>query len=98
MSRACSVDQELGRVYNLVDDSPASRAEVMAFARSLLGLGKETAHQAGGGETGAQKLGSGEKRVRNTRMKEELGVVLRHPDYKSGLLAIHGGDQRPFAE
>jgi hypothetical protein len=28
-----------GAVYNVVDDDPASRGEVMAFARELLGLG-----------------------------------------------------------
>lgn len=27
-----------GSIYNVVDDNPASRAEVMAFARQLLGL------------------------------------------------------------
>jgi hypothetical protein len=28
------------------------------------------------------------KRVRNDRIKDELGVRLRHPDYRSGLRAL----------
>ena len=28
------------------------------------------------------------KRVRNTRIKTELGVILRHPDYRAGLRAL----------
>ncbi len=28
------------------------------------------------------------KRVRNDRIKSELGVTLRYPDYKSGLRAL----------
>ena len=32
------VDPCAGAVYNVVDDDPASRSEVMAFARKLLGM------------------------------------------------------------
>jgi hypothetical protein len=28
------------------------------------------------------------RRVRNERIKQELGVVLQYPDYKAGLAAI----------
>ena len=28
------------------------------------------------------------KKVRNDRIKDELGVVLRYPDYRSGLAAL----------
>ena len=31
---------------------------------------------------------SDNKRVRNIRIKEELGVKLKYPDYRSGLAAI----------
>lgn len=37
-----------------------------------------------------------EKRVRNTRIKQELGVRLRYPTYREGLAAIAAGDLRPF--
>lgn len=37
-----------------------------------------------------------EKRVRNARIKEELGVQLQFPSYREGLAAIAAGDLRPF--
>jgi hypothetical protein len=30
--------------------------------------------------------------VRNTRIKEELGVTLRYPDYRSGLKAVFAAE------
>jgi hypothetical protein len=42
--------------------------------------------------------GVDEKRVRNERIKQELGVKLMFPSYKEGLLAIARGDMRPFDE
>ena len=32
------------------------------------------------------------KRVSNARIKEELGVALSHPDYRSGLAALLAGE------
>lgn len=37
-----------------------------------------------------------EKRVRNDRIKKELGVRLAFPTYREGLAAIAAGDMRPF--
>ena len=36
----------------------------------------------------ARSFYSDSKRVRNDRIKEELGVTLRYPDYKTGLAAL----------
>jgi hypothetical protein len=33
------------------------------------------------------------KRVRNDLMKQELGVQLRYPDYKAGLMALAGAGE-----
>ena len=40
----------------------------------------------------------GEKRVRNARIKNELGVTLLYPTYREGLTAIAEGDRTPFQE
>ena len=38
----------------------------------------------------------GEKRVRNDRIKSELGVELLFPTYREGLAAIAEGNRTPF--
>lgn len=47
-------------------------------------------------QTAEARLRLPEKRVSNSKMKRELGVVLRFPSYREGLRAIHAGDQTPF--
>jgi hypothetical protein len=39
-----------------------------------------------------------EKRVRNRRLKEELGLALEFPSFREGLAAIAAGDARPFLD
>ncbi|MDA9208502.1 SDR family NAD(P)-dependent oxidoreductase, partial [Octadecabacter sp.] len=36
------------------------------------------------------------KKVRNDRIKTELGITLRHPDYKSGLAALLAAEKHPL--
>ena len=57
------------------------------------GCGAESAAAEGASRSTSQ---SGEKRVRNERIKSELGVALRYPTYREGLAAIHAGDRTPF--
>ena len=38
-----------------------------------------------------------EKRVRNTRIKEELGVRLTFPTFREGIGSIHRGEIGPFS-
>ncbi|XP_057975771.1 uncharacterized protein LOC131163080 isoform X2 [Malania oleifera] len=88
-------------IYNIVDDDPAPREEVFAFAKHLI---KETwpnqiKKSTSPGMTGSiiQKQSSKrEKRVSNSRMKKELGVKLIHPSYKSGLSNIIVHMKNPF--
>lgn len=82
-----------GRIFNIVDDDPAPREEVFTFAQNLVKK-KWPDHglKCSSSET-AESLISGrdhreEKRVSNTRMKQELGVKLLYPSYQSGLLDI----------
>lgn len=99
-----------GGVYNVADDSPAPRAEVVAFARALAGLPAEPAEpEADGGGSGeaagaaspSGRSGRGggateEKRVRAGRVRDELRVALAFPTYREGVAAIHAGDIAPF--
>ncbi|EEE54277.1 uncharacterized protein [Oryza sativa Japonica Group] len=77
------------RIYNVVDDDPAPRSEVFAFARSLVerkhpGLIMDSVVLP----ATQDRIVAAEKRVSNARLKEELGVKLLHPTYKSGLQSI----------
>jgi nucleoside-diphosphate-sugar epimerase len=79
-----------GRVYNLCDDDPAPLEDVIAHAAELLGLPVPPAEDF---ETAdmtpmARSFYAESKKVRNDRIKNELGVVLRYPDYRSGLRAM----------
>jgi nucleoside-diphosphate-sugar epimerase len=82
----------IGSIYNVADDLPASTADVVAYACELLGkpvptLIPWTEAQAGMSPM-AQSFYAENRRVRNERIKDELGVVLRYPTYREGLRAI----------
>jgi nucleoside-diphosphate-sugar epimerase len=83
-----------GSIYNIADDLPASSAEVMAFACELLGVPAPPLlswAEAGPSMTAmARSFYAENRRVRNERMKRELGVTLRYPTYREGLRAIAG--------
>lgn len=75
----------------MVDDDPAPRKEVFLFAEELIEgkwPGKAKRSGAEDAEIGRENDSQGEKRVLNTRLKEELGVRLIHPSYRSGLRSI----------
>lgn len=78
-----------GAIYNVCDDMAAPSHEVIDYACHLLGIESpplvpfELADMA----PIARSFYSDNKRVRNDRIKEELGVTLLYPDYKSGLEA-----------
>lgn len=79
-----------GRAYNLCDDEPAPPHEVIAFACAL--LGREPPPLIPFAEAELSPMGRSfyedNKRVDNRRIKEELGVRLTYPDYRTGLRAI----------
>jgi nucleoside-diphosphate-sugar epimerase len=79
-----------GRIYNLCDDDPAPPQEVIAHACTLLGVAPppEVAYDEAALSPMARSFYADNKRVRNERMKRELGVVLRYPTYREGLAAI----------
>ena len=79
-------------VCNVADDLPAPNADVVAHACELLGCPVPPAiswEQAAPSMTPmARSFYSESRRVRNDRMKRELGVALRYPTYRDGLASI----------
>lgn len=91
-----SMDQpNAGRVYNVCDDEPAAAHEVTEFAAKLLGqtppplMAFEEAVQKGALSDMAQSFYAASRRVRNGRVKKELGVRLLYPNYRAGLTALY---------
>lgn len=79
-----------GAAYNVCDDDPAPPQDVIAYAAELLGLPIPEAVDFETAEMTpmARSFYAESKKVRNHRIKDELGVELLYPDYKSGLKAL----------
>ncbi len=79
-----------GAIYNLCDNDPAPPQDVIAHAAELLGLPlpPEVDFETVDMTPMARSFYAESKKVRNDRIKEELGVVLAYPDYRSGLAAL----------
>ncbi|MFZ1481877.1 MAG: SDR family oxidoreductase, partial [Paracoccaceae bacterium] len=79
-----------GATYNLCDDDPAPPEDVLSEAARLLGLPEPPAVAYAAAEMSpmARSFYGESKRVSNDRIKRELGVILRHPDYRHGLAAL----------
>lgn len=81
-----------GTVYNVCDDEPAPPEDVLAHAARLLGLPVPPAEDwdSAGMTPMARSFYSESKRVRNDRIKRDLGVELKYPGYREGLAADLG--------
>ncbi len=85
-----------GAVYNLCDDDPAPPEAVIGYAAELLGRPLPPAEDF---ETAdmtpmARSFYAESKRVSNRRIKQELGVRLRFPDYRAGLQNLLAQEER----
>ncbi len=79
-----------GTVYNVCDDDPAPPEDVIGHAAELLGLPLPPAipYEQAEMTPMARSFYAESKRVRNDRIKRELGVALRYPTYREGLAAL----------
>lgn len=79
-----------GAIYNVCDDLAAPPEDVIAYAAELLGLPIPPAIPFEQAEMTpmARSFYAESKRVRNDRIKDELGVKLMYPDYRAGLAAL----------
>ncbi len=79
-----------GAAYNVCDDEAAPPQDVTAFACELLGVAPppEVPFEEAEMSDMARSFYGENKRVANGRIKQELGVTLRYPDYRAGLRAL----------
>ena len=79
-----------GAAYNLCDDDPAPPEDVIGHAAQLLGLPLPPAipYEQAEMTPMARSFYAESKRVRNDRIKAELGVSLLYPTYREGLAAL----------
>jgi len=88
---AAAIDQDgMHRIYNVSDDEPAPSQDVVAYAAELLGLPipPEVPFAEAGLHGMAASFWAESKRVRNDRIRRDLGVSLLYPTYREGLRAI----------
>ncbi len=83
-----------GAIYNVCDDDPAPPQDVIGYAAHLLGVDLPPAIKFEEAELTpmARSFYAESKRVDNTRIKEELGIALRYPTYKTGLDALFAAE------
>jgi nucleoside-diphosphate-sugar epimerase len=79
-----------GAIYNMCDNDPAPPEDVIAHAAELLNLPVPEAvdYETAEMTPMARSFYAESKRVRNDRIRDELGVTLKYPDYRSGLAAL----------
>lgn len=79
-----------GAIYNVCDNDPAPPEDVIEHAARLMGLPLPEAEDFAKAEMTpmARSFYAESKRVANARIRSELGVDLRYPDYRAGLKAL----------
>ncbi len=86
-----------GAIYNVCDDEAVETSEIAAFASELLGMEPPAAvpfvEAAKEMSEMAMSFWHDNRMIDNTRIKKELGVKLKYPDYRAGLRAIFNDSQ-----
>lgn len=79
-----------GAIYNLCDDDPAPPQDVLSYAAELLDLPPPPRVDWEEAEMTpmARSFYAESKRVRNDRIKQDLGIRLIYPDFRTGLRAL----------
>ncbi len=79
-----------GAIYNVCDDEAAPPQDVISFAAHLLNTDEPPVLQFKDAELSpmARSFYAENKRVRNDRIKKELGIGLAYPTYREGLRAL----------
>ena len=87
---AAALNRATDGIINLADDEPAPPQDVVAFAAGLMGV--KPPPEVPIGLAALSPMGRSfyaeNKRVKNVRLKRDLGVVLRYPTYREGLTAL----------
>ncbi len=87
-----------GNIYNVCDDLPMEPAEVTRYAANLMGmtLPPLVSFDEAKADMSAMALSfwQDNRQVSNAKIKTELGVSLRYPDFRTGLDAIWAEEQK----
>lgn len=80
-------------IYNVADDEPAPQYEVMAYAAELLGIKPPPLipFEQAVLTPMQQSFYYNNRLIDNSKIKKELGIKLRYPNYRQGLDAIYHG-------
>lgn len=83
-------DRRFDGVVNVTDDEPGPPQDVVAFAADLLGMPvpPDLPFETASLSPMARSFYAENKRVSNARLRHELSVNLKHPHYRSALLAL----------
>jgi nucleoside-diphosphate-sugar epimerase len=82
--------EPLVRLFNVADDEPAPPQDVILYAAQLAGVPPppEIPFENATLSPMARSFYAGNKRIRNGKIKRELGVRLKYPSYREGLRAL----------
>jgi nucleoside-diphosphate-sugar epimerase len=85
-----------GSIYNVCDNLATPPEDVIAYAAKLMGAPVPKAEDFVSADMTpmAKSFYSESKKVSNAKIKSELGVQLKYPDYISGLDALHLEENR----
>lgn len=89
--RASMAAPNAGRAYSVCDDEAAPPQDVVAFAAALMGVEEPpcVAFEEAEMSEMARSFYGENKRIKNQRIKQELGVSLIYPTYREGLTALY---------
>jgi len=81
-----------GSVYNVCDDMPAAPDEVLDYAAKLINYPDlpKVAFEEADLSPMAKSFYTDNKRVKNDRIKSELKITLKYPNFETGLNALAG--------
>ena len=85
-----AIERNASGVFNVADDEPTPSQDVVAYAADLMGVAPppEVSFAEADLSPLARTFYADNKRVANQRIKQELNVSLRYPNYREGLGAL----------
>ena len=82
-------------IYNVSDNEPAPPQDIIAFAAQLAGIPVPADIPVEQADLSpmSQSFYAENKRISNRLIRDELGVRLRYPTYREGLVALHASGE-----
>lgn len=97
---AAAADHAHGGIWNVCDDEPAPPQDVVTYAAGWMGIAPPPEQDFATADLSpmARSFYASNNRISNARLKNELGIGLRHPNYHSGLDALwNAGEGRTLS-